>query len=301
MKNTTITYNTAWTTTFATSKSTSKSTTTSWWTEWTTSYNTVYTYSRSTTRNTTYSKTTSRTTQESAVVNINYATSWNTTVNYSTTWTTVWSYSTVFVTSRTTDDGINDCIVEGTPIYVNATETVKIEDLQLNQPILTMDGPHNIEVEQGLQDIETTTIADNLSYDDTLVAARKTYAMGIIDINNGLIKSTPHHIHIVKKSGKWVARQAQTVEVGDYLYHITDGEILVTSVTEDVTNTYAVYKLDIEPNDVFFANGILTHNKKPGLCEPHQVCDPRSVCYDPCSPDAWQFGCEWECRDEGIR
>ena len=299
MKLTTITYNTTWTTTFATSKATSKSTTTSWWTEWTTSYNTLYTYSRSTTRNTTYSKTTSKSTQESAVVNINYATSWNTTVNYTTSWTTYYSYNTNFVTQRETDDGLSDCIVEGSWIHVSETETVKIEDLQLNEPILTMDGPHNIEIEQGLGDVETTTIADNLSYDDKLVAARKTYAIGIIDINNGLIKSTPHHLHIVKKSGKWVARQAQTVEVGDYLYHITDGEILVTSVTEDTTNTYAVYKLDVEPNDIFFANGILTHNRKPELCFEAggpEICDPQEICYDPCHPNAWQYGCQFECQ-----
>jgi len=259
----------------------------------------VYTYSRSTTRNTTYSRTTSKSTQESAVVNINYATSWNTTVNYTTSWTTYYSYNTNFVTQRETDDGLSDCIVEGSWIHVSETETVKIEDLQLNEPILTMDGPHNIEIEQGLGDVETTTIADNLSYDDKLVAARKTYAIGIIDINNGLIKSTPHHLHIVKKSGKWVARQAQTVEVGDYLYHITDGEILVTSVTEDTTNTYAVYKLDVEPNDIFFANGILTHNRKPELCPEEggpEICDPQEICYDPCHPNAWQYGCQFECQ-----
>jgi len=52
------------------------------------------------------------------------------------------------------------------------------------------------------------------------------------------------------------------------LYHITNGEILITSAVYDGTNTYTVYKLDIEPNDVFFANGILTHNRKgeAGLC-----------------------------------
>jgi intein/homing endonuclease len=161
-----------------------------------------------------------------------------------------------------------------------------------------MDGPHNIEIEQGLANIETTTIADNLSYDDKLMFSRRTQVIGIIDINNGLIKTTPHHLHIVKKSGKWVARQAQTVEVGDYLYHITDGEVLVTSVTSDTTNVYSVYKLDIEPNDIFFANGILTHNKKPGFCDPFspEVCDPGSPCYDPCEPGGEMYGCGRDCR-----
>ena len=211
---------------------------------------------------------------------------------------TSWSYTTYYEGSRSTDDGISDCIVGGTLVHVNATETKPVEDLILNEPILTMDGPHNIEIEQGLANIETTTIADNLSYDDKLIFSRRTQVIGIIDINNGLIKSTPHHLHIVKKSGKWVARQAQTVEVGDYLYHITDGEVLVTSVTEDATNVYSVYKLDIEPNDIFFANGILTHNKKPGLCDSFspEVCDPRSPCYDPCAPGGEMYGCARDCR-----
>ena len=180
---------------------------------------------------------------------------------------------------------------------MSTTETKPIEDLILNEPILTMDGPHNIEVAGGLEAIETTTIADNLSYDDVLVASRRTEVMGTIDRNNGLIITTPHHLHIVKKSGKWVARQAQTVAVGDYLYHITDGEILVTSVTEDITTEYTVYKLDVEPNDVFFANGILTHNAK-GECGEGgpSVCDRESICYDPCHPEAWIYGCDFECE-----
>tara|TARA_B110000259_G_scaffold47348_1_gene55145 strand:- start:5622 stop:6380 length:759 start_codon:yes stop_codon:yes gene_type:complete len=249
-------------------------------------------------RNTTYSQSTITGYSKSTTTTWNSArtTTWSTTIGTLEGTGTTYSWNTFWNTSQSTDDGM--CIVGGTLIHVSATETKPVEDLILNEPILTMDGPHNIEVAGGLEGIETTTIADNLSYDDVLVASIRTQVIGTIDINNGLIKTTAKHLHIVKKSGKWVARQAQTVAVGDYLYHITDGEILVTSVTEDTTTEHTVYKLDIEPNDVFFANGILTHNAKPRLCNTWgpEVCDPGSLCYDPCADGAWEWGCQFECR-----
>jgi hypothetical protein len=36
----------------------------------------------------------------------------------------------------------------------------------------------------------------------------------------------------------------------------------------------------VEPNDTFFANGFLTHNKKDAICEPEDYCDRKSICYD---------------------
>ena len=174
-----------------------------------------------------------------------------------------------------------------------------IQDLSPNLPVLTMDGPFNVEIHEGLAAVRSTTIVNPLSSDDVLVGARRTQAVGIVIIN-GVLKSTGDHIHIIKRDGMWQARKADLVQEGDYLYHITNGETLVTSVVYDTENTYHVYKINVAPNDVFFAHGYLTHNKKFD-CPPDEICAKWSICYDPCHPDAWRYGCEWECGDGGGR
>ena len=150
-----------------------------------------------------------------------------------------------------------------------------------------MDGGFNTDDIEELNAISTTQLSNlSISNDDTLSAIKRTQAIGIIDFNNGLFKTTATHIHIVKRNGLWTAREANGIVLGDFFYHIELGEIEITSKVEDSTNTYTVYKLDVEPNDTYFANGLLTHNRKEALCGPDEVCDPGSICYDPCSPDA---------------
>ena len=46
----------------------------------------------------------------------------------------------------------------------------------------------------------------------------------------------------------------------------TNGEIIISSIVIDYTPTM-VYKLDVETSDIFIANGIITHNRKPAIPE----------------------------------
>jgi hypothetical protein len=202
--------------------------------------------------------------------------------------------------SRSTDDGA--CLIEGTPVHVSTHVTVPIELLIKDAPVLTMDGPFNVDTVPELLAASTTDITNSLSMDDMLVAARRFTVLGTVDINNGLLKSTSDHIHIAKRDGVWKARSASALQLGDKLYHVSGIEIEITSLVVDGTIPCVVYKLDIEPNDTFFANGILTHNKKIGLCDSSygpEICDRNSPCYDPCNPWARDFGCDWDCGGPG--
>jgi len=51
------------------------------------------------------------------------------------------------------------------------------------------------------------------------------------------------------------------LKVGDYFLDKDNNEVEVTSVDVD-NNNYTVYKLDVEDLDVYYAEGILTHNNK---------------------------------------
>jgi hypothetical protein len=298
------------TTKYTTSWVASRSTSTSW----TTVYGTSAGASRSTSRNTTISYTTTWSTRIDYTTSwstyVAYGTNWTSTVSYTTSWGSYYSYVTYWYTyqqyytyweaERNTDDG--KCIVEGTPIHISTNTTILIENLRTGDSVLTMDGPFNVESILELSKLSVDTIVNNLSSDDILGGARRYEVIGIVDINNGLLKSTGDHIHIIKRDGKWIAKHGGDIVLGDKLYHITNGEIEVTSIVYDTTNTYVVYRLDTEPNDVYFANGILTHNKKIGLCDSFggpEVCDPSSPCYDPCNPEARWYGCDYLCGGGG--
>ena len=155
--------------------------------------------------------------------------------------------------------------------------------MQLGDPILTLDGTFNLDNEDLLFALKEDQLSDIKSNDDFVSAIMTSQVTGICDINNGLLKTTLNHIHIVKRTvpdseiKKWIAIEGYQLVVGDILWHITNGEIPITSVAVDNTNIYTVYKLDVEPNDIFYANGILTHNRK---CSPDDYCNGRHVCYD---------------------
>ena len=148
---------------------------------------------------------------------------------------------------------------------------VLVEELSLNGSILTVDGDFNTDDGPTLGAVRLPELNPVLSNDDHIHAIIRADAIGVIDLNNGLLKATYQHLQIIKRNGNWMCVRMQSIVVGDILYHITDGEITVTSVVIDDTTPYVVYKLDTEPNDTYFANGILTHNRKE-ICPPDEIC-----------------------------
>jgi hypothetical protein len=86
-------------------------------------------------------------------------------------------------------------------------------------------------------------------------------AIGIWIINEGLFKTSDSHLHIVKRDGLWQVKKAGQLQVGDIYLNINNEEIEITSLVLDDVNIYKIFKIDVEPNDVYYANGILTHNK----------------------------------------
>ena len=262
---------------------------------------TAWSYNRSTT--TTFSTSKSTTTTFSTSFNTTWSTlsggsgggagvttTWNTLVSYATYWSSAVTFNTYRQTSQSTLDDPK-CVLEGTLIHVAEGVQKPVEDLIKSAQVLTMDGGFNVDVIEDLVDISTTQLygAEEtipLSSDDTIVAIRKNFVIGIVDINDGMLKTSQQHIHIIKRDNVWKACIGSMLQVGDYLYKLDEGEVLITKVDFDNTNTYTVYKLDVEPNDTFFANGFLTHNKKDAeLCDRESGCDPRSICYD---PEGWR-------------
>jgi hypothetical protein len=282
---------TTWVTNISTTTSynTSVSTTTTWQTSRSTDYYTAWYTNASRSTTTTWST--------SGVVQTGYISYWASAINTSAATTTSWStsWNTAFITagltnklmatlwmtywntgvstlgpdhntntkvqtSTITDDGLG-CFVKGTRINITLTETILIEDLFKGDDILSMDCVFNTD-----DLINLVTLSTNILNGDKVINQvlniRESYARGVALINEGEFKTTFDHMHIFKRDGIWKCAQALELLVGDVFYGIDGNEIVIYEIIYDEITDYTVYKLDVEPLDVYFANGILTHNAK---------------------------------------
>ena len=280
---------TTWSTTFSTGYSQSTSGGASRSTDYSTSRTTAYTsswnYAYSTTgsgsRSTGYSA--SRSTSYSASRSTSYSASRSTafTDNRNTSFTTSWTYSantsysesgnraTNYQTSRYTDSGSFGggwCVTEGTPVHINATDTVLIETLQVGDQVYSKDGGFNTDDENLMHTFASDNII-GLPQQATVTRVYQATSNQVISINNGLFKATKDHFMIVKQEASdasiaWRIRPLYICSVGDYFMDVDGNEVEITSIDE-LTEEFNVWKIDTEPADVFYAGGILTHNSVP--------------------------------------
>ena len=181
--------------------------------------------------------------------------------------------------------------MEGSAIHISTSQQVLVETLEVGDDILTLNGPFNTDNEVILDALEE----DNLDYDkriDKVAHNLRSAVTGVVIINKGLLLTTIKHIHIAKSDGKWIAINANALRPGMRLMGIDGQEIPINHIDFDDENVYMVHKLDVEPNDTYYVNGILTHNIKGVECSPDEYCNWNSICWDPCHRDAW---CDEEC------
>lgn len=159
----------------------------------------------------------------------------------------------------------SSCLLEGTLISMADGSVKRIEEL------VTGDSLKSISIE-GLPLDENLHFAwtaqnPNITTADTLVVnTTKIEAFALYNINNGLLKSTAEHIHLVKREQVFMFVQASEILVGDTLLDSQLNEVTVTSVENERmpdNQSVNVYLIDVETIDLFIANNIITHNKKP--------------------------------------
>jgi hypothetical protein len=157
------------------------------------------------------------------------------------------------------------CLLEGTLISMADGTTKKIEDL------IVGDALKGISIE-GLPLDETVHFAwtsenPSITTTDTIVVnATKIEAFAIYNINKGLLKATAEHIHLVKREAIYMFVQSSELLVGDIVLDSQLNEVVITSVENERMeddHSVNVYLIDVETIDLFIANNIITHNKKP--------------------------------------
>ena len=263
--NTSASGSTTWTTIVALSAAESRSTSTSYYASTSYYVSTGYYASTYKTHNTLKSHTTNWTvsTLKSGSATTSYYES--TSVSQST------SYYANTTYSRTTCSGGGFgggqfCLPTGTQINISTTETKSIEDLVVGDTIMSKGGGFNTDDFQEMHDYDVANMTGHLR-ETTITAHFSTESDDNINFNNGLLIATNKHYHIMKVDGRWAVRPIYVaklyLEAGKpvFFYNIDGTEVEITSAETDTTNIQ-VWEIDTEPDDVYFASGLLTHNHK---------------------------------------
>ena len=285
---TTVTTTPQTSSTWNTSRATSTSFTTAKtvaYTSWNTSttFNTTGSYSRSTTRSTSrstyyygsrnttasrstthsYSQSESRSTSQQESYTSTWTTFWSTSYTYTTTYNTSANYITYFNTNRFTEGsgGRNQyCVVEGTNILKADGSEELVENIAVGDEVMSVAGNFNTHDPHELHNFSQNYVVPLITEPTSVIKNELHTDSNIYNFNDGLLLTTSTHYHLFKRDDKWIIRPAYVIEVGDKFINKDGEEVEITSV-ELMEGEYNIYHMDTEPGDVFFANGILTHNQ----------------------------------------
>jgi hypothetical protein len=157
------------------------------------------------------------------------------------------------------------CLLEGTKVTLHDGTQKNIEELVIGDTLLSkvvLGNPNMPDSDDISVLSQWSSESITLSSELTQITAVTGYPRASVTyINNGLLKASPSHQHIVKKNGVWTVAITTDLQVGDSLINENGQEILIESLSE-VNGSFVVYKIDVEQNDTFIADGIVTHNGK---------------------------------------
>ena len=103
--------------------------------------------------------------------------------------------------------------------------------------------------------------ADGITYEETTVVGLRHVVEPTYYKLNGYYRLTGDHFLFVLKNGVWQFARVEELSVGDKFKSQDGSEIEITQ-REIVASQTLVVDIDVEQNDLFIANGIITHNIK---------------------------------------
>ena len=161
----------------------------------------------------------------------------------------------------------SDCfsVVEGTLIHTSPSSSVPVEDLVVSDTVLTKD-IESLDDDITKEQLKTWS-SNNItgSASTALVASNISSSVSTVySFNNDTLRTSRSHVHIVKRGSEWLAVNSLNVQVGDYFEDINGDLVEITDITAQ-TGSFTIYSLDVEPDDIYYANGILTHNQEIGV------------------------------------
>ncbi len=157
------------------------------------------------------------------------------------------------------------CLFEGTKIEMHDGSLKNIEDILIGDTLMSrgVHGTPNIPDSDDPEVLaawssETISLPSELTQVSSVIGYNRN---SIVYINGGLLYASQDHQHLVKTGGSWKIVKSSDLQLGDMLIDKNGQEIEITNL-RTVYGDFIVYKIDVEQNDLFIANGIVTHNGK---------------------------------------
>jgi hypothetical protein len=163
------------------------------------------------------------------------------------------------------------CFLPGTLILMSDRTSKPIEEINVGDEVMSLDLPGLPDEDLGYlewksftmrpmdeEDLEglvernqKTAFVENLFYD---------YMDGYYSINNGYLKVTREHDLFTYADRKWRWETPKELSTGMKLLNYK-GEIINIDSIEYVSGEVEVINFDVEPLDIYYAGGLLVHNK----------------------------------------
>jgi hypothetical protein len=159
--------------------------------------------------------------------------------------------------------GVPPCLIHGTQVSMIDGTTKEIQNLVIGDIVKSI----NIDTMADGESESLNWSSDTLSYTSAQseVVGNTEYSVDTIySFNEGLIKASIDHNHFIKRNNTHMFLSSDNIQVGDYFLNDEGVFVEITSIEQESDSNNFVYKIDVESKDLFFANGILTHNAKGG-------------------------------------
>ena len=163
------------------------------------------------------------------------------------------------------------CFLPGTLIHMADGTTKLIENLNVGEEVLSIDLPNLPDEDLGreiwtkftmraMDATELELLMSTNSSTATVESLFYDFMPGYMSINDDEIKVTIDHEFWVFQDGLWRWKRAEELDVGSQLYTTLGGTKRIDSI-EFISGDVEVIQFDVEPLDVYFAGGVLVHNK----------------------------------------
>ena len=164
------------------------------------------------------------------------------------------------------------CFLPGTKIFM-ADGTIKlIEEINVGDKILSAIIPNLPDEDLGYNEWKTFTSTDDMSalQSDSATVEQMFYdymdgywnikGYDLVDFNEVQVNVTAEHDFWSYRDETWEWRKPTELKVGDNLLN-SDGEQVKIDFLNYVSMEVEVINFDVEPLDIYYASGLLVHNK----------------------------------------
>ena len=161
--------------------------------------------------------------------------------------------------------GVPSCLLFGSQVSKSDGTTIKVEDLNIGDEILTVSLPGSTDESSGNWKNDTFNQTGSFTQHSASVhRVMYEFSQHYYNINSGSELITGEHHMLYRQAGSenWTWKTAPNFSVGDYLMDKQGNEVAISSLNiNQNSDGYEVVQLDVEPDDFYIGQTFLVHNK----------------------------------------